>query len=91
MYRRTIVVLIFAAAVAALLMTFPGPFFDDFSNTRPNFSPTFSEAMPMDADDARTIELRIEAKSAMNAIVGKHSQMDNDEENESETRALLKR
>jgi hypothetical protein len=74
MYQRTIVALIFAAAVAALLMTFPGPLFDDISNTRPKFSPTFSDTMPMDADDARTIELRIEAKSAMNAIVSKHSQ-----------------
>ncbi len=83
MFQRTIVVLIFAAAAAALLIMFPGPLFNDISNTRPNFSPTFSDTMPMDADDPQTIELRIQAKSAMNALVGKHSLREIRKENES--------
>jgi hypothetical protein len=69
MYRRAIVVLLFAAAIAALLMIYPGPLFTGASHSEPNLSATFSDAMPMDSDDPQTIELHAKAKSAMNELV----------------------
>jgi hypothetical protein len=74
MYRRVISVLIFATTAAALLIRFPGPAFSTVSNIKPKFSPTFADTMPMVFDDAQTIELRIQAKSAMDALLDKHSQ-----------------
>jgi hypothetical protein len=74
MYRRVISVLIFATTAAALLIRFPGPAFSNVSNIKPKFSPTFADTMPMVFDDAQTIELRIQAKSAMDALLDKHSQ-----------------
>ena len=68
MYRRAIVVLSFAAAIAALMVIYPGPLFTGASHSEPNFSERFS-AMPMDFDDPQTIELHAKAKSAMNELV----------------------
>ena len=73
MYRRVISVVIFTTA-AALLIQFPGPAFSNVSNIKPKFSSTFADTMPMVFDDAQTIELRIQAKSAMDALLDEHSQ-----------------
>ena len=69
MYRRAIVVLSFAAAIAALMMIYPGPLFTGASHSEPNLSERFSTAMPMDFDDPQTVELHAKAKSAMNELL----------------------
>jgi len=69
MYRRAIVVLSFAAAIAALLVIYPGPLFTGASHSEPNFSERFSAVMPMDFDDPQTIELHAKAKSALNELL----------------------
>jgi hypothetical protein len=74
MYRRAIVVVFFAAAAVALLMKFPGPLFGGVPQPEPTFSNTFSDNFPMDFDDPKTVELRAEAKSAMNDLIAMSSQ-----------------
>jgi hypothetical protein len=69
MYRRAIVVLSFAAAIAALLVIYPGPLLTGASHSEPNLSEAFSDAMPMDFDDPQTVALHAKAKSAMNELV----------------------
>ena len=73
MYRRAIVVLSFAAAIAALMMIYPGPLFTGASHSEPNLSERFSAAMPMDFDDPQTVELHAKAKSAMNELMAMQS------------------
>jgi hypothetical protein len=73
MFRRAIVVLSFAAAIAALMVVYPGPLFSGASHSEPNFSERFSAAMPMDFDDPQTIELHAKAKSAMNELMAMQS------------------
>jgi hypothetical protein len=69
MYRRAIVVLSFAATIAALLVIYPGPLLTGASHSEPNLSEAFSTAMPMDFDDPQTIELHAKAKSALNELL----------------------
>ena len=73
MFRRAIVVLSFAAAIAALMVAYPGPLFTGASHSEPNLSEAFSTAMPMDFDDPQTVELHAKAKSAMNELMAMQS------------------
>ena len=73
MYWRAIVVLSFAAAIAALIVIYPGPLFTGASHSEPNLSEAFSAAMPMDFDDPQTIELHAKAKSALNELLAMQS------------------
>lgn len=68
MYRRAVVVLIFAAVAAMLLWMFPGPLFSTAPRPDLDSSLTF-ENVELDPDNPQTIELRTKAKSAMNALV----------------------
>jgi len=73
MYRRAIVVLIFAAVAAVLLRMFPGPLFS--AAPRPDLDLSLmSGNINLDPDNPQTIELRTTAKSAMNALVTTRSQ-----------------
>jgi hypothetical protein len=73
MYRRALVVLIFAAVAAVLLRMFPGPLFS--AAPRPDLDLSLmSGIINLDPDNPQTIELRTTAKSAMNALVTMRSQ-----------------
>jgi hypothetical protein len=73
MYRRALVVLIFAAVAAVLLRMFPGPLFS--TAPRPDLDLSLmSGNINLDPDNPQTIELRTTAKSAMNALVTMRSQ-----------------
>ena len=69
MYRRAIVVVSFAAAIAALIVIYPGPLFTGASHSELNLSEAFNATMPMDFDDPQTIELHAKAKSALNELL----------------------
>ena len=69
MYRRAIVVVSFAAAIAALIVIYPGPLFTGASHSEPNLAEAFSTVMPMDFDDPQTVELHAKAKSALNELM----------------------
>ena len=73
MYRRAIVVLSFAAAIAALMVVYPGSLFTGASHSEPNLSEAFTTAVPMDFDDPQTIELHAKAKSALNELLAMQS------------------
>lgn len=68
MHRRATIVLIFAATAALLLLRFPGPAFRGNTKSAHDVTPIWSENMPMDSDDAETLELRRQAKSALAAL-----------------------
>lgn len=68
MYRRALVVLIFAAVAATLLWMFPGPLFS--AAPRPDLdSSLIFRKVELDPDTPQIIELRTKAKSAMHALV----------------------
>lgn len=74
MYRRALVVLIFAAVAAVLLRMFPGPLFSAAPRPDLDLSLISSRNINLDPDNPQTIELRTTAKSAMHALVTMRSQ-----------------
>jgi hypothetical protein len=69
MFLRATIVVAFAAIVAAMMIFSPGPLFNNHSDSVPDFSNASADTMPMDFDDARTVELRREATSAMTQLI----------------------
>jgi len=69
MYGRAIVVLICGAAVAALPLMFPA--FTGAPHTELTLSRASTSDVPMDSDDPQTLELRMQAQSAMNTLLGR--------------------
>jgi hypothetical protein len=71
MHCRAILVLIFATVAGALLLKFPGPVFRNDAKIAHEFAPVFTKDLPMDADDAETLDLRRRAGAALAELQAK--------------------
>ena len=75
MWKRAIIVVILLSGVVLLLKVSPNSDDAMMSKNNSEFSPVIGGKMPSEAEDARMLQLHIEANSAMRTLMAKRLQI----------------